>query len=261
MGEVRNRENGHISNKGRIRKKSGHGIRSRPADGDSLFGFFLSGGRLSGRLCSAGEQIIGTSAAVRVASFLHVIYKDPGTGRCIAACMMVVKRDTVMTAEFVQLMSLIRQVALTDLTGTDVGDFFLPGDSVVTEAFAQNSHIKSGIMGCQKAAFHGIPDFFPDFRKGLFVSDHTGADPCQLDIEVVKALLRIDQRVIFRDDLPLFDHGNADGTHAVVIVIGRFHVKAYKSCCFHTYSFTGMHYYKGHESGNQEGPAPKTKDP
>ena len=65
----------------------------------------------------------------------------------------------------------------------------------------------------------------PERREVRLAAHLLRRDAGQRDVERVKMRLRIDERIKLLHDLPALDHADADGAHAPVLRVRRFHVE------------------------------------
>ena len=84
-------------------------------------------------------------------------------------------------------------------------------------------------MGDQQAAVQNWSDGRPKLQEALRFRRHFRRDPGQLNVEIVKAALRVHQRGKLVHNGAILHHRDTDGTHAVIGIIGRLYIKGYVS--------------------------------
>ena len=149
-----------------------------------------------------------------------------GAGAAVAAGVVVVEVEPQMVAERVQLV--VRQVRIclsAHLAGAQISGLRLPVDAIIVQTAGQHPQIKRRVVRDQNAARQHRLQQLPERRKVRLAAHLLRRDAGQRDIERIKVRLRVDKRVKLLHDLAALDHADADGAHAPVLRVRRFHVE------------------------------------
>ena len=74
------------------------------------------------------------------------------TGTAVACCLMMVKRNAIMIAQVIELMTYSGYNTPACLHGTYIADIGLPLDLIISKALFQDTQIKNRIMRYENSA-------------------------------------------------------------------------------------------------------------
>ena len=112
---------------------------------------FLCAARL---LCSFSSLVQRTGSNERsdVRSTLNVSQEDLSAGPAVTVRLVMIKRNSVVVTQIVQLMADSRKETSSHLNRTDIVCIRLPLNFIGKQSFLQNTHIELSIMRHQKPA-------------------------------------------------------------------------------------------------------------
>ena len=172
------------------------------------------------------EMSVPKSGQINVGMLFQIVEQQKRAGAAVTAGVVMVEFQPQMVTERIQLMILQIRICLSaHLAGTQIGSLRLPVDVIVMQAAGQHPQIKRRVVRNQNALLQHRLQQLPERREVRLAAHHLRRDAGQRDIERVKMCLRVNERIKFLYDLPVFDHAHTDGAHAPVLCVWRFHVE------------------------------------
>ena len=172
------------------------------------------------------RKAVGAQKRLRAQALFQIVEQQKRAGAAVAAGVVVVEVEPQMVAERVQLV--VRQVRIclsAHLAGAQIRGLRLPVDAIIVQTAGQHPQIKRRVVRDQNAARQHRLQQLPERGKVRLAAHLFRRDAGQRDIERIKVRLRVDKRVKLLHDLAALDHADADGAHAPVLRVRRFHVE------------------------------------
>ena len=172
------------------------------------------------------REAVGAQKRLRAQALLQIVEQQKRAGAAVAAGVVVVEVEPQMVAERVQLV--VRQVRIclsAHLAGAQIRGLRLPVDAIIVQTAGQHPQIKRRVVRDQNAVGQHRLQQLPERGKVRLAAHLLRRDAGQRDIERIKVRLRVDKRVKLLHDLAALDHADADGAHAPVLRVRRFHVE------------------------------------
>ena len=132
--------------------------------------------------------------------------------------MVMVKAYAIVITQVIQPVTDSRTEPAAHDHSTQSPDLRFPRNAVITQTFANHTHIKAGVMGNQNAAVHDRLNNFPQLRKRGRIRHKLRTYAGQLRVEPIKPLPRVHKIKILFYDFCIFHHTDADSAYAVVVL-------------------------------------------